>query len=281
MRQPGPGHGRKYPSLILKVLITGANGLIGNLVFANLAGRQDTFEPYGSARREQSSSRIVANFYHIPVERMRTADLAEFDEVRTAVEGMDAVVHMAANADSYAPWAGVLRDNIIATHNVFEASRQAGVKRVIFASTNQVVFGYRDTEPYKALFEGRFAEVDLASYKPIVHTVPTRPTNYYAASKVHGEALTHLYAMAHGMSGIVLRIGWVTGDDVLPQTKTFSGRHLWCSHRDIVQLVTRCLLAPATLRFDVFFGQSQNKYNLVDIQHPMDVVGYAPQDGAP
>jgi len=57
-------------------------------------------------------------------------------------------------------------------------------------------------------------------------------------------------------------------------------RILWCSQRDIVQLVERCVNAPASLRFDVFFGQSNNLYNLVDIQHAKDVLGYAPLDGA-
>jgi hypothetical protein len=55
---------------------------------------------------------------------------------------------------------------------------------------------------------------------------------------------------------------------------------LWCSHRDIAQLVERCLQAPDSLRFDVFFGQSDNRYNLVDIQHARDVLGYAPEDSA-
>ena len=52
------------------------------------------------------------------------------------------------------------------------------------------------------------------------------------------------------------------------------------SQRDIVQLVERCLNAPDSLRFDVYFGQSNNRYNLVDIEHAREVVGYAPQDRA-
>ena len=57
-------------------------------------------------------------------------------------------------------------------------------------------------------------------------------------------------------------------------------RILWCSQRDIVQLIERRIGAPDSLRFDVFFGQSDNRYNLVDIQHARDVLGYAPQDKA-
>jgi len=260
-----------------KVLITGANGLIGNLVYAHFAAQPERYEPYGTARRAQPSDRVLESFHQIPEARMRVADLVDFEAVQAAVAGMDVVVHMAADASSNGGWESVLNNNIIATHNIFEASRQANVKRVIFASTNQVVFGYGADEPYKSLFEGRFADVNLEALRPVTHMQPTRPLNDYAASKVYGEGLAHLYAHTHNLSSIVLRIGWVTGDDTLPGPRA---RILWCSQRDIVQLVERCVNAPASLRFDVFFGQSNNLYNLVDIQHAKDVLGYAPLDGA-
>jgi NAD+ dependent glucose-6-phosphate dehydrogenase len=114
----------------------------------------------------------------------------------------------------------------------------------------------------------------LPDIQPIRHDQPTRPLNYYACSKVFGEGLAHMYAYSHGMSCIVLRIGWVLSDD------SMRSRILWCSQRDIVQLIERCINAPESLRFDVFFGQSDNRYNLVDIQHARDVLGYEPQDKA-
>jgi NAD+ dependent glucose-6-phosphate dehydrogenase len=66
-------------------------------------------------------------------------------------------------------------------------------------------------------------------------------------------------------------------DDRAPSGR---GQTLWCSQRDIVQLVERCVTAPDSLRFDVFFGQSDNRYNFVDIEHARQVLGYAPQDRA-
>jgi nucleoside-diphosphate-sugar epimerase len=258
------------------VLITGANGLIGNLVYGHLATMPDRYVPFGNARRRQTSDRVSDAIYTpIPDDRLRLADLTDFAGMQRATEGMDMVVHMAADASGRGGYESVLHNNIIGTHNVFEACRLAGVQRVIFASTNQVVFGYRDTEPYKSLFELRFDEVDPQLIQPITHDQPTRPLNDYAASKVYGEGLAHLYAQVHGLSCIALRIGWVTHDDELPHP---AGRFTWCSKRDIVQLVMRCIEAPASLRFDVFFGQSNNPYNLVDIAHPRRMLGYEPQD---
>jgi nucleoside-diphosphate-sugar epimerase len=261
-----------------KVLITGANGLIGNLLYAALAARPDRYAQYGLVRRTAPSRRVnPANFYTIPAGRLRLADLVDFEAVTAALQGMDTVVHMAADASGGSGWESILQNNIIGTHHVFEASRRAGVKRVIFASTNQVIFGYRMDEPYKTLFA---VDLDASpggafpAFQPIHPDQPTRPLNDYACSKVYGEALAHMYAFTHGMSCICLRIGWVTPDDRTPS------RILWCSQRDIVQLVERCIQAPASLRFDIFFGQSDNPHNLIDIQHTRDVLGYQPQDQA-
>ena len=190
---------------------------------------------------------------------------------------MHTVIHLAAEPDSRAGWESVLANNIIGAHNVFEAARQAGVKRVIFASTNQVVFGYGAEEAYRPLLSGRLDEVDLETLRRIDHTQPTRPLSDYGVSKVFGEALAHMYAYTHGLSCLCLRIGWVVADDRVPSGR---GQTLWCSQRDIVQLVERCLNAPDSLRFDVFFGQSDNRYNFVDIEHARQVLGYAPQDSA-
>jgi nucleoside-diphosphate-sugar epimerase len=190
---------------------------------------------------------------------------------------MDVVVHLAAEPDGTASWDSVLRNNIVGAHNVFEACRQAGVKRVVYASTNQVVFGYRHDPSYQRLFASAVDASVTDAPPPIDHTQPTRPLNDYACSKVFGEALAHMYAYTHGLSCLCLRIGWVVADDRVPDARA---QLLWCSQRDIVQIIERCIAAPASLRYDVFFAQSANHHNLVDIQHARDVLGFDPQDRA-
>jgi nucleoside-diphosphate-sugar epimerase len=262
----------------LDVLVTGAYGLIGNLVYTRLAAQPATYNVYGMVHRMQPSTRAAkASFHTIPAAQVRLADLTDLAAVQRAVAGMDVVVHMAADPDGRAGWDSVHDNNIVGTHNLLEASRLAGIRRVIFASTNQVVFGYRADEPYASLFAGRFDDLRPEMIRPIDHTQPTRPLNDYACSKVYGEALAHQYAHAYGLSCLCLRIGWVTSDDQLPHP---NARMLWCSQRDVVQIVERCILAPDSLRFDVFFAQSDNLYNFVDITHPREVLGYIPQDRA-
>jgi nucleoside-diphosphate-sugar epimerase len=257
----------------LNVLITGANGLIGNLVYARLADQPEAYDVFAMVRTLRPSARAAGiEFHEIPVERQRLADLQDFAAVRRAVEGMDVAVHLAAEPNGNAGWESVLNNNILGAHNIFEACRLAGVRRVIYGSTNQVVFGYQADEAYRTALTGAADPL-----RRIDHTQPTRPLNFYACSKVFGEALAHMYATTHGLSCLCLRIGWVVDDDRVPGPRA---QGLWCSQRDIVQLIERCILAPESLRFDVFFGHSDNHNNLVDIQHARDVLGYEPQDRA-
>lgn len=260
-----------------KVLITGAYGLVGNAAYRWLASAPERYDVYGMVRRRAPSARLpAAALTAIPDERLRVADLTDFAAVQSAVAGMDVVVHLAANPDQNSPWESILANNIVGTYHVFEACRQAGIRRVIFASTIQVVFGYRSEEPYRALLEGRFEAVSLADLRPIRHDQPPRPLNYYAASKVWGEALAHTYAYTYGLSCLALRIGWVLAEDRVPQRW---GESVFCSQRDIAQLIERCIAAPADLRFGIFFGLSDNRYNLADIGPARELLGYAPQDG--
>lgn len=261
-----------------KVLVTGAYGLIGNAVYGRLAQDLALYDVYVLARRAEPSSRLPASMLHeIPGDRLRLAELADFPAVQAAVQGMEVVVHLAADPSGLHGWESVLASNVVGAYHVFEASRLAGVKRIVFASSIQVVFGYGKEEPYRSLFADRYQGLSPADIPPITHEQPTRPLNLYACSKVWGEALAHAYAYAHGMSCICLRIGWVVAQDRPPRPAAW---FQWCSQRDVAQFVKRCIDAPESLRFDVFFGLSDNRYQLADIQHAREVLGYRPLDRA-
>ena len=73
-----------------------------------------------------------------------------------AFAGLDAVVHLAANAPVETPWHDVLKNNISTTHNVFEACRSNSVKRVIFASSNHAVGNFEMDEPYSRIRIGDY-----------------------------------------------------------------------------------------------------------------------------
>ena len=126
-------------------------------------------------------------------EESQHIDVASLPAVEAAFDGVDAVLHLAAQPSTSATWTTLLKDNIDATHSVFEAARRRGIAKVVFASTNHVVGFYN--------LEGAW---------PIDTRVPIRPDSLYGVSKACGEALARYYADAFDMSIICLRIGWFT-----------------------------------------------------------------------
>ena len=117
------------------------------------------------------------------------ADLANMAEVEQAVAGVDGIVHLGGFSVE-GPWETILSANIVGCYNLFDAARCAGVKRIVFASSNHAVGFYP---------RQRRIGVDA----------PVRPDGRYGVSKAFGEALGALYAYKHGLRVTCLRIGHV------------------------------------------------------------------------
>ena len=128
----------------------------------------------------------------------------------------------------------ILRANVIACHAVFEAARQNGVKRFVFASSNHTI-GFHPADALVGTEE-----------RP-------RPSGQYGASKVWGEALGRLYADKHGMEVACLRIGAF-------RAKPGNARELggWISHGDMAGLA-RAAVDAAPFHFLVVYGVSANR----------------------
>jgi len=257
----------------MRILVTGAYGLIAWESYKRFRDRGD--ETYALARRREPSERVAQGAeIHVPDDRFFLADLTDYDAIRNAVDGMDVVVQMAADPRPNTEWVNILNSNMIGAYNVFEACRDAGVKRIVYASSIMTNWGYWEEEPYKAIREERFDDVpdDL----PIITVQhPPRPTEPYSASKVWGEALARTYADAHGMSCICIRIGWVNAEDTALGSPIAP---VWCSQRDSCQMIERCVDAPNALKFDIFYGISDNDHCWVDVARGEEI-GYVPEDG--
>jgi uronate dehydrogenase len=184
-----------------------------------------------------------------------TVDIREFDHLIAAMQGIECVVHMAGAPDEDT-WEKILALNISGCYNVFEAARQAGVQRVVFASSHHAV--------------GFASRAELLDDK----TLP-RPDSRYGASKVFGEALGRLYADKHGISVAALRIGSFRMDDVPSHPRQLM---TFISKRDMVQLVQRCIDHPDYHYVDVY-GISANTRARWDNTHA-DFLNYHPQDNA-
>lgn len=247
-----------------RLLITGSGGLIGRTLSTALG---DKFEVSGLDVTEPAADGVV---------QTTVADGSNFEAILPAFDGIDAVVHLAANAPVETPWPDVLKNNISLTHNVYEAARQGGVKRLVFASSNHAVGLFENDEPYRSIVAGNYDGLKPGGFKRVDHTVPVRPDSDYGISKVFGEATGRYYSERFGLEVACLRIGTVNPHN--SPVQSVRQMATWLSHRDLAQLVERSLTAP--LKFEIFYGVSNNTWRFWDTQHAADVVGYAPQDNA-
>ena len=243
-----------------RVLITGMSGLIGGLLRRHL-------ENLGGYDLRALNRRPVDGV------ECYQADIGDLDAIRPAFEGMDVVVHLAAflGGDD---WEGQLSGNVIGAYNVYEAARLAGVKRVVFGSSGATVQGFERLAPYDALIEGTYDGPD--DFPRVTHEA-VRPRGVYGAAKVWGEALGRVYSDTHGLSVLCVRIGRGNQANRPESTAEFS-RYL--SHRDICQVLQRCIDAPDDLRYDIFLATSNNRMGYRDLEHARQVLGYGPQDSA-
>lgn len=223
------------------ILITGAAGRLGTELRRGLAPQ---------ARRLRLTDRTgIADLQ--PNEEATVADLADFDAMRKLCQGVDAIVHF-GGAPNEQPWAEILDSNIRGSYHIYEGARQAGVRRVVYASSVHAI-GYHRLEDH----------IDAHD--------PHRPDSLYGLSKCFVEDLGRLYWDKFGIESAMLRIF-----SSFPEPADRRMLWSWLSFDDCVRLVTAALTAPR-VGFTVSFGMSDNALKPVD-NRLAGHLGYRPQD---
>jgi uronate dehydrogenase len=205
-----------------KILVTGAAGGIGTRMRKLLKG------VYPSIRWSdiKKPDDLTAG------ETFMTCDLANLAEVEKIVAGVDGIVHFGGYSIE-GPWETILNSNIVGCYNLFEAAYRAGVKRVVFASSNHAVGFYPRSQT-------------------IGVNVTTRPDSRYGVSKAFGEAIGAFYADKHGLRVTCIRIG-----NVGPRPLDVRRLSIWISPEDLVQLF-RIGLEHPKIRYEILYGASDN-----------------------
>jgi nucleoside-diphosphate-sugar epimerase len=233
----------------VRVLLTGAAGRIGTAFFQATASR------YHFRLADRAIDSLPVTEGHEIVQ----LDIADLDACRAACAGMHAVVHLAADPSPEADFYGSLLDNNIkGTFNIFRAAKDAGCRRVVFASSVHAVAGY---------------PVDT----PIPTDVPVRPLNMYGVSKCFGEAVAACFAYGENLPAIAIRIGAYEAP-WLRASPTPANLSAYVSPRDLNQILVRCLEAPPEVRFAIVNGQSNNRVSRLDLASTRALLGYAPED---
>jgi len=253
----------------LKLLITGLGGVVGRALRPALEERYEI------------SALSRSGVDGLSPERNFKVNIADIESIRPAFEGVDVVLHLAADGGQSSAlgmaggWETMLQNNIIGAYNVCQVALEAGVSRVILSSSGATANGYELHEPYKTLVSTE--DLPLPdSWEMVNEQSEPKPISLYGVTKLFGEDLGRYYTLTTPMSVINLRIS-----SCGPVDEAAPGRAQanWSSHRDLQQLTVKIIEAPADLKFDIFWATSDNVKKFRDNQHAKDVLGYAPQDG--
>lgn len=221
-----------------KILVTGSNGTVGKALQRHLPHDTTDFD-------------------------LPEHNAEDYAHVVAKAKGHDMIIHLAWDFESDGWLAENLNpDNTQISFNIYQAAVDAGVKRVIMASSVHAdKFAGRDVQS-----QGLLQPYDL----------PT-PDSPYGAGKCMMEALGRYYASAKGLEVVCIRLGGVNKDDTPPHSPP-SEQQVWLSQRDCADLIQRCIDTESIPNnYSIVYAVSDNAGRLHDISNPF---GWLPIDGA-
>ncbi|MEO9899556.1 NAD(P)-dependent oxidoreductase [Nisaea sp.] len=226
-----------------RVLLTGAGGGIGRRMRQTLAGA------YPILRVSDMVDLGPAG----DGEEVTLADLTRKEDIERIVDGVDGIIHLGGLSVENA-WDDILRTNIDGAYRFYEAAYNAGVKRIVFASSNHAIGFY----PRGQILDG--------SERP-------RADCRYGLSKVFGEALSQYFADNYGLGVLSIRIGYC-----FEKAETQRTLGSWISIGDLTQLC-RIGLEVQDLHHEIVYGMSDNSRTWWD-NKTAKRLGYQPKDSS-
>ena len=285
------------------VLVTGAAGNLGRKIIAALAGAPWCRRIVGVDLRADPASFVPETAGKLALVVGNLADPA--GDWRAGLIGVEAVIHLAAdNPDVDATWRQAAT-SFDMTANIGLAAGAAGVRRLVFASSNHVMGGYKD-QPLSATLKPGTLSTALPPAPGTKWHDGTRDqdSTAYATAKLMGERFcTALAARSAGaLTAVSIRIGWAQPGDNRAATISHAGsviggmpaadtdetrrdlrwfRSMWLSNQDLATLFLAAVAAdPAGWPAPgiVVNGMSANRDMDWDIEATRRLLGYRPSD---
>jgi UDP-glucose 4-epimerase len=183
-----------------KYLVTGGAGFIGSNIVKELLARKEqvrVLDDYSTGKREN-----LIPFKDDQNLEIIEGDLRSFHIVRGVVKGVDYVLHQGALPSVPRSIKDPITSNdvnINGTLNILEASREFGVKRMVFASSSSI---YGNSE-----------------IMPKVETMPVSPMSPYAVTKYAAERYCQIFFQLYGLETVCLRYFNVFGPNQDPTSQ--------------------------------------------------------------
>jgi len=227
-----------------KILITGSEGLIGNIIKPEL-------EKYHEIYCLDIENKDKSNYF-----RANIGKLEQLENVFNKLPQIDIVIHLAGYVGK--SWESILKTNIIGTRNIYEIARKFKVNKVIYASSNHTTGAY----------EANLQENNLVKVKDSI-----KPDGYYGSSKAFGEIIACQFYKLHKINSICLRIGHVSKDN---KPRNLRSKKIWLSHRDLIQIINKSI--DSDVGYGVYYAISNNKGTFLDISNARKDLNYQPED---
>jgi uronate dehydrogenase len=236
------------------VLVTGSAGHVGRFVVRELTAR----------------GHPVRGFDRVPTPGLtdfHVGDVMDPAACHKALAGVTTLVHLAATPDDVPdPVKDLFGPNIVGVYNVFEAARAAGVKRMILASSCQVVWNQRATGPM-----------------PITTDTQPTPRSWYAATKMFLEGAGRAFADAYGISVVAVRLGWCPRAGQEQEIAGIPWAHdVYFSPNDAGRFFACAVEAKTDIRFAVIYASSKPvRVSVLDLGPARTLLGYEPENHWP
>lgn len=237
-----------------RVLVTGSSGRIGRAAVKELIARGYTVRGFDRAPTPGLADMVVG-------------DLTDAAAVARAVAGIETLIHLAATPDDADFFAEIVPNNVIGVYHVLESARAAGVRRLILASSGQVVWyeRFRATAPISA------------------ETAPT-PRSWYAAAKLFLEGAGRSFAEQFGQTVIAVRLGWCprTPEQVEEIRTSDWAQDVYLSPGDAGRFFACAVEAPLDVPFAVVYATSLPVTRWMYDRGPAQrLLGYEPRERWP
>jgi nucleoside-diphosphate-sugar epimerase len=236
-----------------RILVTGSSGRIGRAVVQELRARGQAVRGFDRVPTPDMTDMVVGTL-------TSEADIAK------AMQGIHTVIHLAATPDDADFLAEIVPNNIIGVYHIFEQAQKAGVKRLVVASSGQVVWHQRITGPI-----------------PVGVDVQPTPRYWYAAAKLFLEGAGRAFAEKFGMEVIAVRLGWCprTPEQVEEIRAAQWAQDVYLSPTDAGRFFACAVEAPLTDKFVVVYATSRPKRVMYDLETTKKLLGYEPGETWP
>lgn len=237
----------------MKILITGASGIIGNVLMKCLSEKYE-----------------VIGIDIVPSDDVITLDIInEREKLQELLKDIDVVIHLAWDIkEAGTALMPAIEENKVMGEIMYSLSLEQNVKKFILASSVHASLGH-----IGYIHPGIVDNHEILHMKKITTRDEFFPLGVYGASKVYLEALGKAYSKK-GLNIITIRFGNVTEDN------SFGEYPFWLSHRDCCHFIDRCIETTDLPKYSTFFAISNNPCNPFDLSDSKQLLGYNPKDSS-